>query len=80
MVLRELSSARRLRPNDPQGEIDILRVLAMTLTAASRRLLSLDEVQAAFVERSKSLITADFVAAYVKDCPTVLTEAEHLTR
>jgi len=80
MVLRELSSTRRLRPNDPEGEIDILRVLAMTLTAASGRLLSLDEVQTAFVDRSKALVTADFVAAYVKDCPTVLAEAELLTR
>ena len=80
MVLRELSSSRRLRPNDPEGEIDILRVLAMTLTAASSRLLSLDEVQTAFVDRSKALVTADFVAAYVKNCETVLAEAEHLTR
>lgn len=80
MVVQELAGPRRLRPNDPVGEIDILRVLAMALTAAAGRLLSLDEVQAAFVERSKSLITADFVAAYVKDCPTVLAEAEQLTR
>lgn len=80
MVLAELSSSRRLRPNDPEGEIDILRVLAMTLTAASVRLLSLEEVQTAFVERSKALVTADFVAAYVADCPNVLAEAEYLTR
>jgi hypothetical protein len=80
MVLRELSSSRRLRPNDPEGEIDILRVLAMTLTAASSRLLSLDEVQNAFVDRSKALVTADFVAAYVRNCASVLAEAEHLTR
>ncbi|MDQ1154851.1 hypothetical protein [Brevundimonas sp. SORGH_AS_0993] len=80
MVVRELTSSRRLRPNDAVGEIEILRVLAMALTAAAGRLLSLEEVQDAFVQRSKSLITADFVAAYVKDCPTVLAEAEQLTR
>lgn len=80
MVLRELTSPRRLRPSDPQGEIDILRALAMSLTAAAGRLLTLEEVQTAFCERSKSLVTADFVAAYVRNCSTVLCEAESLTR
>ena len=80
MVLRELMSPRRLRPNDASGEIDILRTLAMTLTVTAGRLLTLDEVQKAFNERSKAIVTADFVAAYVKPCTTVLCEAEALTR
>ncbi|NBB64268.1 hypothetical protein GVN18_33950 [Pseudomonas sp. ODNR1LW] len=80
MVMTELSSQRRLKPNEPVGEIDILRTLAMSLTAAAGRLLTLEEVQNAFVERSKGLVTPDFVAAYVRDCPTVLAEAEYLTR
>ncbi len=80
MVLRELISPRRLRPNDAAGEIYILRALAMSLTATAGRLLTLEEVQSAFNERSKSLVTADFVAAYVKSCTTVLCEAEALTR
>ena len=80
LVTRELTSQRRLRPQDPVGEIDILRLLAMALTASAGRLLTLEEVQAAFVERSKSLVTADFVGAYVNPCPTVLAEAEQLTR
>jgi hypothetical protein len=80
MVLRELMSPRRLRPSDAAGEIDILRALAMSLTATAGRLLTLEEVQSAFNERSKSLVTADFVAAYVKSCTTVLCEAEALTR
>lgn len=80
MVVRELMSPRRLRPNDAGGEIDILRTLAMTLTATAGRLLTLEEVQSAFNERSKALVTADFVAAYVKSCSTVLCEAEALTR
>ena len=80
MVVRELMSPRRLRPNDAAGEIDILRTLAMTLTATAGRLLTLEEVQTAFNERSKALVTADFVAAYVKSCTTVLCEAEALTR
>lgn len=80
MVVRELMSPRRLRPNDPQGEIDILRALAVALTATAGRLLTLEEVQTAFSERSKSLVTADFVAAYVRGCPTALKEAERLAR
>lgn len=80
MVLRELMSPRRLRPTDAAGEIDILRTLAMTLTVTAGRLLTLDEVQTAFNERSKHIVTADFVAAYVKTCTTVLCEAEALTR
>jgi hypothetical protein len=80
MVVRELVSPRRLRPNDAPGEIEILRTLAMSLTAAAGRLLTLEEVQTAFAERSKSLVIADFVAAYIQDCETVLCEAERLVR
>ncbi|ADK99572.1 hypothetical protein [Brevundimonas subvibrioides] len=80
MVLRELQGPRRLRPADAPGEIDILRTLAMSLTATAGRLLTLEEVQNAFIERSKSLVTADFVQSYVVSCETVLCEAEQLTR
>jgi len=80
IVLRELMGPRRLRPSDPAGEIDILRILAMALTTTAGRLLSHEEVLAAFTERSKSLVTADFVQAYVVSCETVLCEAESLTR
>ena len=80
MVLRELMGPRRLRPSDAPGEIEVLRTLAMSLTATAGRLLTLEEVQSAFTERSKSLITADFVQAYVVPCETVMCEAEQLTR
>ncbi len=46
-VLNELGGPRRLRPGDPEGEIAILRALAMALTAAAGRNLSLEDVQAA---------------------------------
>jgi hypothetical protein len=62
------------------GEIDILRTLAMTLTVTAGRLLTLEEVQTAFNERSRAIVTADFVAAYVASCETVLCEAESLAR
>ena len=42
--------------------------------------MTLEEVQNAFVDRSRSLVTPDFVASYVQSCATVLAEAEHLTR
>lgn len=80
VILRELMSPRRLRTGDAAGEIDILRALAAALTATAGRLLTLEEVQAAFVERSRSLVSAEFVAAYVADCPTALVEAERLIR
>ncbi|HEY0052867.1 MAG TPA: hypothetical protein VGB49_05590 [Caulobacteraceae bacterium] len=79
-VLRELMGPRRLRPTDASGEIDILRALAMTLTASAGRLLTLEEVQAAFVERSKSIVTADFVQAYLGSGTPALREAEALLR
>ena len=79
-VIRELKSSRRLRPGDPAGEIDILRTLAMALTATTGRLLSLEEVQDAFVQRSKSLVTADFVGAYASGCSGAVDEAMALVR
>lgn len=80
MVLRELMGPRRLRPGDALGEITILRTLAACLTATAGRLLTLDEVQAAFIERSKSLVTADFVGACTAGHETALMEVETLVR
>lgn len=78
MVLRELMSQRRLRPDDAYGEIEILRGLAACLTAATGRLLSVDAVQNAFIERSKNLVTADFISLYTKSCTSLQDEAERL--
>lgn len=64
-VLKELIGPKRLRPSDADSEIEILRALAMALTTAADRLLSLQEVQNAFVERSKMLVRSDFIQAYV---------------
>ncbi|MFN3816633.1 hypothetical protein [Brevundimonas sp.] len=79
-VIRELKGTRRLRPGDAAGEIDILRTLAMALTATTGRLLSLEEVQDAFVQRSRSLVTADFVGAYAAGCNGAADEAMALVR
>jgi len=77
-VLRELNGPRRLRPSDPEGEIDLLRGLAMALTAASGRLLPHDDVQAAFAARSKTLITGDFVESFLGKDRSACEEAQAL--
>ncbi len=65
-ILQELGARRRLRPSDPRGEIEVLRALAIALTSAAGRLMPLEEVRAAFVERSKMLVAADFVDSYLR--------------
>jgi hypothetical protein len=77
-ILRELNGPRRLRPDDPVAEIDILRALAMSLTAAAGQLLPIDDVQAAFSMRSRMLLTSDFVAAYLGQGKSALEEAKAL--
>ena len=77
-ILRELTGQRRLRPGDAAGEIQVLRALAMTLTAASGKLMPLEDVQAAFTTRSKMLVTGDFVDAYLGQDMSARQEAEAL--
>lgn len=77
-ILRELNGPRRLRPDDAVAEIDVLRGLAMSLTAAAGRLLPLEEVQAAFSVRSKMLVTSDFVDAYLGRGRTAVEEVQAL--
>jgi hypothetical protein len=77
-ILRDLSGQRRLRPTDPVSEIDVIRGLAMALTAASGKLLPLDQVQAAFSARSKMLVARDFVEVYLGEDGSVQDEAEAL--
>lgn len=73
-ILRELTGSRRLRPGDAAGEIDVLRALGMSLTAAAGKLLPLEDVQAAFTIRSKMLVTGDFVEAYLGQKMTACEE------
>jgi hypothetical protein len=74
-ILRDLGSQRRLRPTDPVSEIELIRGLAMALTAAAGKLLPLDNVQAAFSARSKMLVSRDFVETYLGEGRTVQEEA-----
>lgn len=77
-ILRELTGGRRLCPGDAAGEIDLLRALGMSLTAAAGKLLPLEEVQSAFTNRSKTLVTGDFVEAYLVQKATAGEEFEAL--
>jgi hypothetical protein len=77
-ILRELSGRRRLRPSDPVGEIELIRGLAMALTAASGKLLPLENVQSAFSARSQMLVTRDFVETYLGEGRSAHAEAEAL--
>ena len=77
-VMRELSGPRRLKPGDAQGEIDVLRGLAMALTAAAGAMLPAEEVQAVFAARSKTLITSDFVESYLGSEKSAGEEVEAL--
>ena len=77
-ILRELNGPRRLKPGDAEAEIDVLRALAMALTAASGKLLPLEDVTQAFSHRSRMLVTGDFVEAYLGQTRTAAQEAEAL--
>jgi hypothetical protein len=77
-ILHELTGLRRLRPTDAEGEITILRALAMALTTAAGRVLTLEEVQEAFVNRSRMLVRSDFVEAYLGHDRSPLGEVEAL--
>ena len=79
-ILTELTGPRRLRPGDPEGEIAILRALAMALTASAGKVISHEDVQNAFVERCKSLVTGDFVEQYLAGREGALAEAQALVR
>lgn len=77
-ILRELNGPRRLRPSNAVSEIDVLRALAMSLTAAAGKLLPLEDVQAAFSVRSKMLTTGEFVESYLGTGKSAREEAEAL--
>jgi hypothetical protein len=79
-VIAEIKSSRRLRPSDPNGEIDVLRALAMALTAAAGKMLSADDIREAFIERSTMLISAEFVTAAVNGANTATEEVRALLR
>ena len=79
-VISEIKSARRLRPGDTDAEIDILRALAMALTASQGKMLSAEDIRDAFIQRSAMLIGAEFVTAVVAETKTAEDEVRALLR
>ena len=79
-VISEIRSSRRLRPSDTNAEIDLLRALAMALTASQGKMLSAEDIRDAFIQRSSMLIGAEFVTAVVADTKSAEDEVRALVR
>lgn len=79
-VLRELTGPRRLKPGEAEREIELLRGLAMALTAAGGRVLSMEDIHNAFTARSRSLVTGDFVDALLGSDMSSREEVEMLIK
>ncbi len=77
-LMQEIKGLRRLKPGDPEGEIEILRALAMCLTAAGKEESQREDVKDAFTERSKMLVSSDFVASLTQDAKSPVEEIEKL--
>jgi hypothetical protein len=78
LILRELKGPKRLRPTDPVQEIELLRALGMSLTAASGQLLPADNVQEAFIARSRMLVSSEFVGSLLGQDIAAREETERL--
>ena len=79
-ILRDLLGPRRLCPDNAAQEVEMLRALAMALTFGAGKLMTPEDVQAAFVDRSRMLMSTEFVTAYVGSDRTAFEEAEALIR
>lgn len=77
-MMQELKGPRRLKPGDPEAEIEILRALAMCITAAGKEEAQRDDIKDAFTERSKMLVSSDFVGSLTQSCKSPSEEAEKL--
>ena len=76
-LITDLKGPRRLRPDDPKGEIEMLRALALCLTAAGSD-GQRDDIHEAFTERSRMLVSADFVDSLTRTSATPGEEIETL--
>jgi hypothetical protein len=73
-TLAAFAGRRRLRPAEPAAEIDTLRLLATTLTAAAGPDLPEDDVREAIVARSRLLVEPDFLGALIGAAPDPFVE------
>ncbi len=77
-LMTELKGPRRLHPGDAENEIETLRALALCLTAAEREEAQREDIKEAFAERSKMLVSADFVESLMALAKTAAEEVEKL--
>lgn len=77
-LMQELKGPRRLKPGDPEAEIEILRSLALCMMAAGKEEHQRDDIKEAFLERSKTLVSTDFVDSLTKTATTPSEEIEKL--
>ena len=77
-LMQELRGPRRLKPGNPEAEIEILRSLALCMMAAGKEEHQRDDIKEAFVERSKTLVSTDFVDSLTKTAANPGEEIEKL--
>lgn len=79
-VIQDLGGPRRLRPSDPAGEIAILRALVTNLSAMSGDLIDIADLEKAVTERSRSLVTGNFVTGYIAGSQSAVVDAQALIK
>lgn len=77
-LMQDLRGPKRLKPQDPMAEIDVLRAMAMALTAVGGQQTQREDITEAFSERSKMLVASPFVEALTHDVTDVIEETERL--
>ncbi|MDC7684997.1 hypothetical protein PQU92_17060 [Asticcacaulis sp. BYS171W] len=77
-MLSELRGVKRLKPGDPMAEIDLLRALAMALTAGCAEEHERDDIGNAFIERSKMLVSSPFIESLLDGVDDAIEGIERL--
>ncbi|MGA9658448.1 MAG: hypothetical protein WBQ60_05065 [Asticcacaulis sp.] len=77
-LMQELKGPLRLKPNDPEAEIEILRALALCMSVAGRDEGQREDITEAFNIRSKKLVTSEFVTSLLAKAKTPAEEVSLL--
>ena len=62
---KELASPKRLRPDDADQEIEVLRLLALMLAGVTENAAEQEEMLQAFCARSRTLLSSTFIEAFL---------------
>jgi hypothetical protein len=77
-LMSDLKGPRRLRPHDPVSEIETLRAMAMTLSSVMGDETQREDITNAFVERSKMLVSSNFVEQLISSLEAPIEHIERL--